>query len=169
MAPGFQERNTRIIGGKMKAKLSSSHSVATMLIVLALCGLTCARPTYGQNCAAVLYGDTGRVSAYGYGAGWSAATVDDAINMAHAEMDKKGIGYGDPHKYQGVVFKGCGVPHGAVAGVRDDQIPNDQDIVVVTLAFGKGASQSEAESNALASCRQLQNSSGKTCEVLQSW
>lgn len=117
---------------------------------------------------AVLYGDTGRVSAYGYGAGWNAATVDDAINMAHAQMDKKGIAYGNPQKYQGTVFKGCGVLHGAVAGVRGDQIPNDQDIVVVTLAFGKGASQSEAESNALESCRQLQNSHGKTCKILQS-
>jgi L-asparaginase/Glu-tRNA(Gln) amidotransferase subunit D len=101
--------------------------------------------------------------------GWNAATVDDAINTAHAQMDKKNVAYGNPQKYQGVVFKGCGVPHGAVAGVRDNQIPNDQDIVVVTLAFGKGASLSEAESNALASCRQLQNSRGRTCEVLQSW
>jgi hypothetical protein len=153
----------------MKANLSKLHSVAAMLLVLAPCGITCTDPAYSQNCAAVLYGDTGRVSAYGYGAGWNAVTVEDAINTAHAQMDKKGIAYDNPRKYQGVVFKGCGVPHGAVAGVRDDQIPNDQDIVVVTLGFGKGASQSEAESNALASCRQLQNSRGKTCEVLQSW
>ena len=121
------------------------------------------------DCAAVLYGDTGRASAYGYGAGWNAATVEDATNTAHAQMDKKGIVYGDPHKYQGVVFEGCGVPHGAVAGARDDQLPNDQDFVVLTLVFGKGASQSEAESNAVASCRSMPNSRGKTCEVTDSW
>jgi hypothetical protein len=146
-------------------------ATAVFLCVIHARAITPPSPVTGGtgDCAAVLYGDTGRVSAYGYGAGWNAATVDDAINSAHAQMDKKGIAYGNPQKYQGVVFKGCGVPHGAVAGVRDDQIPNDQDIVVVTLAFGKGASQSEAESNALASCRQLQNSRGKSCEVLQSW
>jgi hypothetical protein len=121
------------------------------------------------DCVAVLYGDTGRVSAYGYGAGWNAATVKDAISAAHAEMDKRGVAYGDPQKYQGVVFQGCGVSHGAVAGVRDDQIPNDHDIVVLTLAFGKGQSESDAASNALASCRELPNSRGRSCEVLQSW
>jgi hypothetical protein len=146
-------------------------AAAGFLGVIHAYGFTTSSPVTGVtgDCVAVLYADTGRVSAYGYGAGWNAATVEDAVNSAHAQMDKKGIAYGDPQKYQGVVFKGCGLRHCAVAGVRDDQLPNDQDIVVVTLAFGKGASQSEAESNAVESCRSLPNSGGKTCEVLQSW
>jgi hypothetical protein len=121
------------------------------------------------DCAAVLYGDTGRVSAYGYGAGWGAATVEDALKVAHAQMDKKGIVYGSPTAYTGSVFQGCQVPHGAVAGVRDTQKENDEDIVVVTLAFGKGPSTDSAEQNAVSSCERLPNSAGKTCEVLSSW
>jgi Domain of unknown function (DUF4189) len=120
-----------------------------------------------KDCAALLIGDVGMVSSVGYGVGYNYETEDQAVQRAHEEMDRKGIVYDDPHKYSSTEFKGCGVAHGAVAGVRNPAKP--EVIISLTVKFGSGDSPSDAEQMAIEKCEAHPNAKGKTCEVLESW
>jgi hypothetical protein len=120
-----------------------------------------------KDCAALLIGDVGMVSSEGYGVGYNYDTEEQAIQRAHEEMDKKGIVYDDPHKYSSTEFKGCGVAHGAVAGVRNPAKPNV--LIVLTIKFGAGDSETDAEHKATRKCQAQPNVQGKRCEVLESW
>lgn len=107
------------------------------------------------------------VSSEGYGIGYNYGTEDEAVQRAHEDMDDKGIIYDDPHKYSWTEFKGCGVAHGAVVGVRN---PAKQDVLIaLTVKFGPGESQSDAEDKATQKCQAHPNAQGKKCEVLGLW
>jgi RHS repeat-associated protein len=112
-------------------------------------------------------GTTYNVSTNGYGVGYNYDTGDHAIQRAHEEMDSKGIVYDDPHKYSSTEFKGCGVAQGAVAGVRNPAKPDV--LIALTIKFGAGGSESDAEEKATQKCQAHPNAQGKNCEVLESW
>ena len=107
-------------------------------------------------------------SSVGWGAGWNAATIDEAIAAAHAQMDTRGIVYNDPQKYSGVIFQGCGAHHGALAAVPNPWGRPDV-YVALTLAFKSGTSQSEAETSALTACKVKPNSAVGECKIQTSW
>lgn len=121
-----------------------------------------------SHCAAVLLGDVGMASSEGFGAGWDATSVQDAIAAAKVKMDAQKITYNDPTKYSSQLFAGCNVDHGAIAGVRNPWGRPDV-IVTETFAFGQGSSTESASANALTSCKTQPNSSVGNCEVLLAW
>ena len=131
--------------------------------------VNCGAPVESNQgtCVALLIGDIGMISNVGYGVGRGGQTVEDAIQAAKEDMDRKGVAHDDPRKIFKTEFTGCGTVHGAIAGESNHGRPGE--FIYDTVKFGQGASISEAESAAVTNCSASPNSHVGICAILESW